>query len=64
MTAGCSGTCPVLSQVLRWAAVLGVMVTVRAHMDVRVLGRVLFAVLWFSHHHDAGRSIMMLAAES
>ena len=38
----------------------GVLVTVRAHMDGRVLGRVLFGVLWLSHHHDAGRSIVML----
>ena len=40
----------------------GVLVTVRAHMDGRVLGRALFGVSWLSHHTDAGRSIMMLAA--
>ena len=39
-------------------------VLVRAHMDGRVLGQVLFGVSWLSHHHDAGRSIMMLSAAS
>ena len=34
-----------------------------AHMDGRVLGRVLFGVSWLSHHHDAGRSIMMLSGQ-
>ena len=33
-------------------------------MDGRVLRRVLFGVSWLSHHHDAGRSIMMLSAAS
>ena len=28
------------------------------------IGRVLFGVSWLSHHHDAGRSIMMLSAAS
>ena len=45
-----------------WGCCFGVLVTVRAHMDGRVLGRVLFGVSWLSHHHDAGRSIMMLAS--
>ena len=45
-----------------WGCCFGVLVTVRAHMDGRVVGRVLFGVSWLSHHHDAGRSIMMLAA--
>ena len=39
-----------------------VLVMVRAHMDGRVPGQVLFGVSWLSHHHDADRSTMMLLA--
>ena len=43
-----------------WGRCFRVLVLLRAHMDGGVLGRVLFGVSWLSHHHDAGRSIMML----
>ena len=50
--------------VLCWGAagtaVFAVLVSVRAHMDGRVLGRVLFGVAWLWHPPDAVRSIMML----
>ena len=42
-----------------WGCCFPALVMVRAHMDGRVLGRVLFGVSWLSHHHDAGRSIIM-----
>ena len=47
-----------------WGCCFRVLVMVRAHMDGRVLGRVQFVVTWLSHHHDAGRSIMMLSSAS
>ena len=43
-----------------WGCFFPALVMVRAHMDGRVLGRVLFGVSWLSRHHDAGRSIMVL----
>ena len=43
-----------------WGCCLEALVTVRAHMDGRVLGRVLFGASWLWHHHDAVRSTMML----
>ena len=43
-----------------WGCCCRVLAMVRAHMGGRVLGRVLFGVSWLSHHHEAGRSIMML----
>ena len=45
-----------------WGCCFRVLVMVRAHMDGRVLGRVLFGESWLSRHHDAGRSIMVLTA--
>ena len=45
-----------------WGCCFPLLVMVRAHVDGRVLGRCCFGVSWLSHHHDAGRSIMMLSA--